>query len=68
MTEAVPLVRLEDIRAANLCLKGSRNWFEAHGFPWSTFLANGIPVTCLEGTADPLALRVAAITRRRTQT
>lgn len=47
------------IRAANICMRGSRAFFAKHNLDWSDFLANGIPVKTLEKIGDPIALRAA---------
>lgn len=47
------------IRAANICMRGSRAFFAKHNLDWSDFLANGIPVKKLEEIGDPIALRAA---------
>lgn len=63
MTSQQIIVRISHVRAAKLCTKGARNWFETYGFSWSDFLANGKAVEELEATNDPLAFRVTAIAR-----
>ena len=57
-------VTIAHIREANLCMKGTREWFGHYGFPWSDFLANGKSAEELEATGDPLAFRVTAIARK----
>jgi hypothetical protein len=47
------------IRAANICMRGSRAFFAKHNLDWNDFLANGIPVKTLEEIGDPIALRAA---------
>lgn len=47
------------IRAANICMRGSRAFFAKHNLDWNDFLANGIPVKKLEEIGDPIALRAA---------
>ena len=47
------------IRAANICMKGSRAFFRKHDLDWSDFLEHGIPVARLEEIGDPIALRAA---------
>ncbi len=54
-------VRMKHIRSARLCAKGTRDWWAAHGFSWSDFLANGIPAEKLASTGDPYALHVVKI-------
>jgi hypothetical protein len=52
-------VRQHHIRAAKICMKGSRAFFAKHGLSWSDFLDNGLPVRVLEEIGDPVALRAA---------
>jgi hypothetical protein len=47
------------VRAARVCMSGSRNFFAKHDLDWNDFLANGIPVSILERIGDPIALRAA---------
>lgn len=56
-------VFMRHIRAANLCAGGTREWFVRHGFDWADFIANGMPIEKMEGTGDPLALRVTTQAR-----
>ena len=56
-------VTIEHIRAAKLCAKGARAWFEYHGFSWPDFLANGKSGDELAATGDALALKVVACAR-----
>lgn len=55
---------MKHIREAKLCSAGTRIWFQDHGFSWSDFLENGIPVEKLAETGDPLALRVVEAVKR----
>jgi hypothetical protein len=47
------------IRAAGICMKGSRAFFAKHGLNWADFIENGMPVSKLEEIGDPIALRAA---------
>ena len=58
-------VRVQDIRAARICLSGARGWFRRHGLDWSAFLASGIAAERLAATGDRLALRVGALAEER---
>lgn len=58
------IVQMRHIRAAKLCARGSRHWFETNGFSWADFVANGKPADELEATGDALALQVVAIARQ----
>lgn len=61
------IAKVSHIRAAKICLKGARQWFNRHGIPWQDFLANGVPVETLEATGDPMAFRVTAIARKEAE-
>ncbi len=65
MTEVI--VRIAHIRAADLCMSGTRRWFETHGFSWNEFLEKGKSADELEATGDGLAFRVTAIARSEIQ-
>lgn len=58
-------VKMNHIRAAKMCSRGARQWFERHGLDWSTFLREGLPVEEIEATGDAMALRVARVARER---
>lgn len=60
-TEANPEVRVfpRHIRAAKICMGGSRQFFVKHDLDWNDFVSNGIPVNTLERIGDPIALRAA---------
>ena len=57
------VVEIRHIRAADLCARGARAWFEKYGLSWSDLLEGGLPVEVIEATGDALAYRVAAIAR-----
>lgn len=48
------------IRAANICMKGSRDFFRDNNLSWPEFLDKGIAVAVLEEIGNPIALRAAA--------
>lgn len=58
------IIRMRHIRAANLCSGGARRWFESHGFSWTDFLVNGIPVAQVEPLNDAIANRVIEVVRQ----
>lgn len=58
------MVHMRHVRAAKLCSKGARAWFEQYGLSWNEFLSNGMSADDLEATGDALALRVTAIARK----
>lgn len=57
------MLRIAHIRAAKLCLKGARAWFDQRGWSYGEFLENGRPVEDFEATGCPLAARAAKIAR-----
>lgn len=61
MTEVTSELRVysRHIRAAKICMNGSRQFFVKHDLNWNDFLDNGIPVSVLKKIGDPIALRAA---------
>ena len=61
MTEVTSELRVfpRHIRAARVCMAGSRDFFKAHNLDWNDFLDNGLPISVLEEIGDPIALRAA---------
>jgi len=57
------IVRVKHVRAAKMCMKGMRAWFEHHGLPLDEFRRNGLPVEVIEGTGDAMALTVGKVAR-----
>ncbi|MCM2480211.1 hypothetical protein [Serpentinimonas maccroryi] len=58
-------VRIDDARAAGLCVHGARHWFERHGLDWRAFLQHGIGAEALLATGDAMALRAVEQAQRR---
>lgn len=58
---------MADIRAALMCSRGARMFFERYGLDWSEFLKHGIPADQLEATGDAMALKVVEVARGRQQ-
>ena len=58
-------VRMEHIRQAKMCSKGTRAFFERHGLDWCDFLKNGLEADILRATGDAMACRVADIAEGR---
>lgn len=61
------IVTMRDIRAAKMCSKGARTFFERHGLDWGRFLKEGIPASELEKTQDAMALQVVEVANGRQQ-
>lgn len=59
------IVTMRDIRAAKMCSRGTRAFFERHGLDFNDFLTNGIPAEKLEATGDAMAVRVCEVARGR---
>lgn len=57
------LVRMEHIRAARMCSRGTRAFFERHGLDWNAFLREGISGSQLEATGDAMAKKVVEVAR-----
>lgn len=47
-----------DIRAAGLCMRGTREWFEQHGLSWDLCVSQGTPQEVLLKIDDPFVQRV----------
>jgi hypothetical protein len=58
------MVTMRHIRAARLCSRGTRTFFQRHGLDWVGFLRHGIAAERLEGTGDAMAIEVALIARQ----
>lgn len=57
------LITMKDARAAGICSKGVRDFFQRSGLDYSEFLKNGLPVEEIEATGDLIALRVTKVAR-----
>ena len=62
MTDDV-ILRMEHIRRARMCSRGSRAFFERHGLDWQRFLREGIPASELLATGDAMANQVVEVAR-----
>ena len=58
------LVTIAHVRAAGLCVHGTRTWFARQGLDFRAFLAQGLPASSLLATGDAMALRVVEVARR----
>lgn len=54
-------VCMRHIRAANMCSRGARAFFERHRLDWADFLHNGIDAQELLGTGDAMAAEVVQV-------
>lgn len=66
MSESV-FVKMEHVRAARMCSRGARAFFQRHGLDWQKFLKDGLPAEVLEATGDAMALQVVEVARGRKQ-
>lgn len=55
------------IRAAKLCTRGARAWFNRQGLDWNECIEKGIPDDVLTATGDPLAIRAANVARQEAE-
>lgn len=58
------IVHVRHMRQSNLCMKGTRDWFAARGWPWGDFITNGRPARDFIETGDPMAMRPVEAARR----
>ena len=52
------MIYMADVTAAGFCARGSRRWFESHGFDFRDFLRDGLPCETLLQTGDEMAKKV----------
>lgn len=62
-TDETVIVRMVHVRAAKMCSRGARAFFERHSLDWSKFLKEGIAAEELEATGDAMALHVVKVAR-----
>lgn len=65
--ETQVIVKMEHIRAARMCSRGTRAFFARHGLDWQAFLKMGLPAEALVATGDAMALQVVEVARGREQ-
>ncbi|HFD6778503.1 MULTISPECIES: hypothetical protein [Pseudomonas aeruginosa group] len=58
-------VTIDDVRAAGLCVNGTRVWFARHDLDFRAFLREGCTAETLLATGDAMALRVVEHARIR---
>ena len=58
-------VTIDDVRAAGLCVNGTRVWFARHDLDFRAFLREGCTAETLLATNDAMALRVVERARIR---
>jgi hypothetical protein len=57
-------VTIAHVRAAGLCVHGTRTWFARQGLDFRAFLARGLPASILLATGDAMAARVVEVARQ----
>ena len=51
-------ITIDDVRAAGLCVHGTRTWFERHDLDFRAFLQEGLDAQTLLDLGDAMARRV----------
>lgn len=59
------LITIDHVRAASLCVHGTRTWFARQGLDFRAFLREGIDAQTLLATGDAMALRVVECARQQ---
>lgn len=54
------MVHSRHVRAAKVCMGGSRRWCAANGVPWGEFLERGLSADYLRAFNDPIVNRAIA--------
>lgn len=54
-------VELRHLRALRYCARGSRQFFERHGWDWHRFLQDGLEAEAFHKTGDAMAIKAAQI-------
>ena len=55
------IVKVEHILAAGFCCHGARYFCQLHGFDWSHFVINGVPVSSIAHIDDEQMRSVIAV-------
>jgi len=58
------VITIDHVRAAGLCVNGSRSWFARHGLDFRAFLRDGLDAETLLATGDAMAQRVVNCARQ----
>lgn len=61
------IVTIDHVRAAGMCVQGTRMWFKRHGLDFHTFLREGYDADTLLSTGDAMAMRVVEYARQTEQ-
>ena len=57
-------VTIAHVRAAGLCVHGTRTWFARQGLDFRAFLERGLSASALLATGDAMAARVVEVARQ----
>lgn len=57
-------ITIDHVRAAGLCVHGTRVWFARHGMDFRAFLRDGCDADTLLATGDAMVQRVVEIASR----
>ena len=60
-------ITMRDIRAAKMCSRGARQFFDRHGLDWSDFVRNGVLIEIIEKIDDAMAQQVVGVAREQRQ-
>lgn len=58
-------ITMSDVRAAQMCSRGAREFLQAHGVCWREFLEHGVSADFLLATGDTMARQVVEVARGR---
>ena len=58
-------ITMRDIRAAKMCSRGARQFFDRHGLDWGDFVRNGVLIEIIEKIDDAMAQQVVGVARER---
>jgi len=63
MSTEDPIVTVDHLREAKLCVSGTKKWFMHAGLDFREFCTSGLPASVFEATGDHLAIGLAKIAR-----
>lgn len=64
MTEEV-VVTMKHVRQAQMCSRGTREFFARHNLDWQSFLESGISSDVILATGDAMGAKVVEVARGR---
>lgn len=59
-------VYLRHLRALDYCARGSRKFFQRHGWSWHEFLTQGLEASKFHETGDAMAIKAAQLAEKET--